>query len=83
MTPEVMRKILDQYKRQKSTASDVNSMSKFIKQAEAEAYQELIDLRKENKITPETAETIRSMIQNQVSYEDFEKRLWRWCNKIS
>jgi type IV secretory pathway VirB10-like protein len=75
MTPEVMQKILDAYKRQKAAASDVSSIGKYIKQAEAEAYQELIDLRKENKITPETAETIRSMVASRVPFADFEKTI--------
>lgn len=75
ITPAVAKKILDEFKQQKKDMGTINSTSSLIKQAEDAAYQELIDLLKEGKISQDTASRISTMIQKNVSYIEFESAI--------
>lgn len=77
MTPVASKKILDEFKSQKAQIGPTETVDQLLKAAEAAAYQELIDLQKEGKITPDTAVQIKGMIDKNVSMEEFQANIAR------
>lgn len=85
MTPIVAKKILDEFKYQKSAIGPMGTLDQLLKQAIEAAYAELDDLLKSNKITQEVADQIRSMIQQDVSMQQFKTVIDQWVqqNKLT
>lgn len=71
MTPAVAKTVIDEYKDQKAQIGPIESINDLLKRAEEAAYQEISDLLKAKKITQDTANTLASMIQRDVSLEEF------------
>lgn len=71
MTPATAGKIIDEFKSQKAAIGATGTVTQLLNDAEAAAYGELRDLLKEGKITQETASQLASMIQQNVSMEDY------------
>lgn len=72
LTPAVSKKILDEFKQQKKDIGTTSSIEDLLQAAINAAYQELVDLQNAGKITAETANQIRGMISQNVSYSQFE-----------
>lgn len=74
LTPAAAAKLLEAYKRTHPSASNP-VMAGLIKDAEAAAYKELADLMKAGRITSATAQAITSLIQRNVSLDDFKANI--------
>lgn len=72
LTPEVAKRLLDSYRAAKAAGAGTNVLSQLLQQAENEAYQEISDLLAAGKISPETAAQLTSMIQNNVSLDQYK-----------
>lgn len=72
LTPAVAKKILDEYKEQKSEIGSTSTIQELIRQAEAAAFAEISDLLKTGKISPETAAALTDMIQKNVPLDAFK-----------
>ncbi len=72
LIPAIASKILDEFKYQKSLMGSVGSVGAMLKSAEDAAYGEISDLLKAGKINQATADQLRSMIQQNVSMDQFK-----------
>lgn len=72
LIPMIAGKILDEYKYQKTAIGPTGSVNKLLQKAEADAYGEISDLLKAGKISPDTANILRGMIQKNVSLDEFK-----------
>lgn len=72
LTPAAAAKLLKSYRSLKASNGTLGSIDALLEQAENEAYQEISDLLAAGKITPETGAALSSMVQNNVSMEDFK-----------
>ncbi len=72
LIPATASKILDEFKYQKSLMGSVGSVGSMLKSAEDAAYGEISDLLAAGKINQATADQLRSMIQQNVSMDQFK-----------
>lgn len=72
LIPATANKILDEFKYQKSLMGSVGSVGGLLKNAEDAAYGEIADLLKDGKISQATADQLRSMLQQNVSMDQFK-----------
>ena len=72
LLPVVADKILEEYKMQKASMGPTGTINQMVQKAEAEAYGEISDLLKANKISDDVANQLRSMIQKNISLDDFK-----------
>lgn len=72
LIPAISDKILEEYKQQKAAIGSTGSVGTLLQQAEAAAYQEISDLLKARKISPDVADQLRNMIQQNVSLDVFK-----------
>ncbi|HTM63389.1 MAG TPA: hypothetical protein VL360_02665, partial [Gammaproteobacteria bacterium] len=75
ITPIVSSKILDEFKQQKREIGNLSSIDSLIKQAEEAAFAELRELTQSGKISQDTANQITDMIQQNVSFEQFQAEI--------
>ncbi len=71
LTPEAAKKIMDDYLASKSQPSQLSSVNSYLQQAEADAYQELVELQADKKISEDTAKQIAKKIEDKVDYATF------------
>jgi len=69
LTPAAAARLLASYKALKSGGN--GSLADSLQKAESEAYKEISDLLSAGKISTDTAATLTSMVQNNVSMDDF------------
>jgi polyhydroxyalkanoate synthesis regulator phasin/type IV secretory pathway VirB10-like protein len=72
ITPEAAAKLLKDYKALKAANGTLGTVDALLQKAEDEAFQEISDLLAAGKISPETAAQLTSLIQNNVSMDDFK-----------
>lgn len=72
LTPAVSDKILAEYKEQKSEIGATGTIDELIRRAEGAAFQEISELLRDGKITPETGAQLTDMIQKNVSLDQFK-----------
>lgn len=72
LTPAAAAKLLDAYKKLKAANGTLGTVDEALQKAEDAAYQEISDLLGAGKISPETAAQLTSMVQNNVSMDDFK-----------
>ncbi len=72
LTPAVADKILAEYKAQKDEIGSSSTMDELIRQAEAAAFQEISELLRDGKITPETGAQLTDMIQRNIPLEEYK-----------
>lgn len=72
LTPAAAAKLLENYRRIKSENGTLGAIDDLLQKAENAAYQEISDLLSAGKITPETAANLTSLVQNNVSLNDFK-----------
>lgn len=75
LIPAVGDKILAEYKAQKAAIGLDQTLNQLLEKALADAFAELNDLLQAGKITPEVANQLATMIQQNVSLEDYQKTL--------
>lgn len=71
LTPSAAKKIMDDYLAQKSAPSQLSSINSYIQQAEEDAYQELVQLLADKKISEATAKAIHQKIEDKVDMATF------------
>jgi polyhydroxyalkanoate synthesis regulator phasin len=72
LTPAAAAKLLSDYKKLKAANGTLGVVDALLQKAEDEAFQEISDLLAAGKISPETAAQLTSMVQNNVSMDDFK-----------
>ncbi len=72
ITPANAAKLLEGYRALKSGNSSLGTIDALLQKAENEAYQEISDLLSAGKITPDVAAQLTSMIQNDVTTDQFK-----------
>lgn len=72
LTPAVADKILAEYKEQKSEIGATGTIDELIRRAEGAAFQEISELLRDGKITPEIGAQLTDMIQKNVSLDQFK-----------
>ncbi|VVC76683.1 hypothetical protein AQUSIP_20070 [Aquicella siphonis] len=72
LTPAAAGTLLDAYRKGKAACGSAGTLNELLQQAENEAFQELSDLLAAGKISPETAAQLTSMIQNNVSMDEYK-----------
>ena len=75
LTPVASNKLLDAYRKQKTTIGPLGTLNDLIQQAEAAAYQEISDLLKAGTITQDVANLLNDMIQKNVSLETHQSTI--------
>lgn len=71
ITPGVAAKVLEEFKQQKADIGGSDTVNQLLQKAEAAAYQEISDLLKAGKMTQDVANNLVSMIQRNVSFDEF------------
>src|SRR4029078_13541049 len=72
LTPVAAGSLIDSYQQGKSACGSAGVLNELLRQAENAAYQEVSDLLSAGKISPETASRLTSLIQNNVSMDEFK-----------
>lgn len=72
LTPIIAKKIQDEYIRQKAAIGVGQSVDELVKKAVNEALQEISDLVRAGKMSPDVAAQLSNMIQRDVPFEQFE-----------
>jgi len=72
LTPAAAAKLLEDYKKLKAANGSLATVDELLQKAEDAAYQEISDLLSAGKISPETAAALTSMIQNNVTMDEFK-----------
>lgn len=72
LTPIVSKKVLEEYLWQKSMVGPSSSLDELIKKAEKAAFEEINDLLTTGKISPDTANQLRDMINRNIPFKDFQ-----------
>jgi intracellular multiplication protein IcmE len=75
LIPATATAILDEFKRQKAMMGSVGTVTNLLKEAEAAAFAEIADLLKTGKITQSTADTLKDLINKDVSFDDFKSAI--------
>jgi intracellular multiplication protein IcmE len=75
LIPATAAAIMDEFKRQKAMMGSVGTVTNLLKEAEAAAFAEIADLLKTGKITQSTADTLKDLINKNVSFDDFKSAI--------
>ncbi|TAK74363.1 MAG: hypothetical protein EPO11_07005 [Gammaproteobacteria bacterium] len=78
LTPAAAAKLLDNYRKQKTTSGTVNEL---LKQAEAEAYGEINDLVKAGKMPREVGEQLTSMLKKDAPADQYKAALMQFVQQ--
>lgn len=72
LTPLAASKLLEEYRKQKLGAHPESPVQRLLRQAEADAEQEIRDLLASHQITQEVADLLRGMMQKNIPLEQFK-----------
>lgn len=77
LTPAAAGNLQDAYKQVKAACGSAGTINELLQQAENAAYQEISDLLAAGQITPETAAQLTSMVQSNMSLDDFKTTVYQ------
>jgi type IV secretory pathway VirB10-like protein len=72
LTPAVAAQLLSDYKKLKAANGTLGTIDALLQKAEDAAFQEISDLLSAGKISPDVAAQLTSMIQNNISMDNFK-----------